>query len=577
MFDQMKVGDILAYDPGTTHKDYDKYLPDWKKCRDAIAGAKAVKDRGMVYLPPLSDAQKPAEYDKYLKGATWYGATGATLDMYTGMIMRKPPAISMNGEQVSEEDQVFFATVTTDGQSFDWMTLSTLNEVFTTNRVGILEDFTVAAALDEDGTPIQTMSQLEYEQQDKKSLSSIYLAESIINWRTDRINGIETPVLWVLKEDTEVANPDNPFDVIEGSQYRVLHLQPIYADIPMEADESEDEYKNRNEASQVAGDSPVIEWRYRQILITPILEAVTSLNVQKKKRDGGDWKVESIVYPMNDNKYMPRIPFYCISQNGVETEVRVPILQDMVEMNMGHYRNSADHEHELHMVSIKTAIFPGWDEDEYGSPMLGQALASPPGEKPFILEANGVSKLLESMKAKEERMAALGAQMLANQGRYVQSAKTAEIATAGESSIIAQVSTNISRALSEVLTFKKLWTNPGEEAEVDVSLNTDFYEERVTSEELSAWTKAVQAGQISSQVFFYNLQRLEAYPRDWTYDEEKEAIEADLAGGEDPQDLASLSERIAMLEQAANMDEVPEDEETDPMDEEEPEEEDPEE
>ena len=72
-----------------THKQYDKRLPQWMRCRDAFGGTDEVKAAGEKYLPKLMD-QTPAEYKAYKARALFYDATARTVEGLSGAILRKP-------------------------------------------------------------------------------------------------------------------------------------------------------------------------------------------------------------------------------------------------------------------------------------------------------------------------------------------------------------------------------------------------------------------------------------------------------------------------------------------------------
>jgi hypothetical protein len=72
----------------TLHPTYEKLKPIWQKCRDAIAGQYAVHERGQSYLPLLA-GQTPQDYLAYKMRATYFNASGRTLDGLVGMVFRK--------------------------------------------------------------------------------------------------------------------------------------------------------------------------------------------------------------------------------------------------------------------------------------------------------------------------------------------------------------------------------------------------------------------------------------------------------------------------------------------------------
>ena len=68
------------------------------------------------------------------------------------------------------------------------------------------------------------------------------------------------------------------------------------------------------------------------------------------------------------------------------------------------------------------------------------------------------------------------------------------------------------------------WIGEGSD-DVTVKYNTDFETDKLTSQDLIAWMGAVQAGMMSYETYYYNLQRSDVYPEGWTAEDEQAAID----------------------------------------------------
>ena len=504
------------------HTKYDEMLPYWQKCRDARKGAKAIKDGDNceTYLPRLDSQvtvnnpngktteQKNREYKNYKDRAIWYGATGKTIEAFKGMIYQKPVQYFSKNKELPkdfiESDLMRYASQ--EDESFSALMQSCTDEILTVNRVGILEDYPVL--IDEaTGEAIQ-MSQLDFERSGITSYSVKYLAEQITNWGTAIHKGRKVESFYVLEEswldyEESLTSPK------ERLRWRLLLLEPV-------------------------GNELI----YKQIIII---------------EDKNGIKIQDIFYPMLNGKHFNFIPFWCLSVSGnMLDEVREPEILDLVEMNIGHYRNSADYENEIHYVSIKTAIFPGWpvDDENWGSPVLGGALATPPEEKPYILEASSNSGLLAEMKEKKENMAILGAQMLSAKGRYIQSAKTSEIENQGQSGILGSLATTLEEFFSVILSLKMEWSGQAAEG-VKVVLNKEYMKNSVAPEMIKDLVAAVQAGKMSFKTFYYNISKLDMYPDGWTEEQEQTAIENETLGAASMEIFTALdtaNKRLTALE-----------------------------
>jgi len=503
------------------HSKYDEMLPYWQKCRDARQGAKAIKDGNNceTYLPRLdsqviwnSDSdktpqQKNLAYKNYKNRGIWFGATGKTVEAFKGMIYQKPVKFfSKNTElpkEFKETDLIKYASQ--EDESFTALMQSCTDEILTVNRVGLLEDFPVL--LNETTGEAVQMSQLEFEKSGITSYSVKYLAEQITNWGVAVHNGRKVESFYVLEEswldyDESLTAPK------ERLRWRLLLLEPTES-----------------------GDLV-----YKQIIIIENKEGIV---------------IKDIFYPLINGKYFNYVPFWCLSVTGNQLDqISEPEINDLAEMNIGHFRNSADYENEMHYVSIKTAIFPGWDSEEFGNPVLGGALATPPEQKPFILEATSTSGLKDEMAAKEQRMAILGAQMLSAKGRYIQSAKTSEIENQGQSGILGSLAATLEEFFSVILSLKMEWSRQGTDG-VKVVLNKEYMKNTLAPEQMKDLVAAVQAGKMSFKTFYYNISKLDMYPDGWTEEDEKNALDSEGLGMASQDMLTavdSLSKRIAGLE-----------------------------
>jgi len=511
------------FDVKARHPKYDEMLPYWERCRDARAGTKAIKTskNAETYLPRLDSqvlygedkdngktpGRKNREYANYKDRAVWFGAVSRTVEAFVSMPFAKPVKYNSKSKTLPKdfEESDIIKYTSQDEESFPALMKACAEEILVVNRVGILEDYPVR--VDDNGATSE-MSLLDAEKNKIFSYSVMYKAEQIVNWGMATHNGRKVESFYVLEESwldysASLSSPKSKL------RWRILLLE------------------------EKEGGALV----YKQIVA----------------KEGVDEKIiiDSMIEPKMNDKLFDYIPFWCLNVYGNKAdEVKEPEILDLVDMNIGHYRNSADYENEMHYVSIKTAIFPGWNREEYGDPVLGGALATPPEQVPFILEATSVSGLAQEMKDKKELMAILGAQMLANKGRYQQSATTAEIDNQGQSGILSSLSATLEAFFGELLTLKYEWAGLGEE-QLSVQLDREYMRNTVKPEMVKDLVAAVQAGKMSFKTFYYNVQKLDMYPNGWTEAQEMDAI--DNAGlGANSQEMFtvmdSLNKRLAVLE-----------------------------
>jgi hypothetical protein len=514
-------GQILNFSVNTMHPEYTEWTPIWKKCRDARIGQRAIKSAGITYLQKMN-GQSPQEYENYKERAQWYGATGRTVESYLGMIYRKEPHIvikeSKSSTNVVEKElfdkDVYYSLTSSKGKSFSSLSRDVVEELIVVNRVGMLIDYPSI-----DPMLLEGMSKFDSEKMNYKPLLSMYKTESIINWHYEYINNIPIPVLFVLKEEIYDTASMGALSPTKVDSYRVLFLEPYFPE------------------------DGVLRGRYKEMsfIETTIKERGVEILVSSATNIG---------YPQKDGEYIDHIPFYIMTDTGIEfTEIKDSMIYDLSETNIGHYRNSADWENELHIVGAKTAIFPGWDKKTNGNPVLGGALACSKGCEPYMLEASSDSGNQKEMDAKEMRMSVLGAERISQKGRYMPSTETAKLNTSSEASTLTGMATFASEAFSEILTEQLQWDKNNDYV-VDLTLNTDYYLDDISGDELLKWMDAYQRGGISYDIYYYNLEKKEAFPPEWDKEKELASLEESLERQTNLQDekFISLSERLAELE-----------------------------
>jgi hypothetical protein len=67
----------------------------------------------------------------------------------------------------------------------------------------------------------------------------------------------------------------------------------------------------------------------------------------------------STAFPKINNEFLDEIPFRFIGIDNVDADVDEPPLIDLVDMNLSHYRSSADYEHGCHFTGLPTPVISG--------------------------------------------------------------------------------------------------------------------------------------------------------------------------------------------------------------------------
>jgi hypothetical protein len=463
-----------------THADYDRQAPKWKRARDARSGQDAVSAAGQTYLPMLKD-QDSNDYDAYKKRATWYGATAMVISGLAGMIFRKAPK-----QNLPAKIQSFVSNIDMRGTPLDMFAKAFTDEILTVGRVGILVDH--PPLLDLDG---RVLTQADAEKMNLRPTLNLYKTERILNWKHRQIANKWELSMVVLSEHHSI--PKDEFSDVVEERWRVLDLDP------------NDEYRVR-------------VFRKRN-------ERDTGPSLPEQVQIGED------LYPLMNGTRMNFIPFYCASEDDVDICPKEPPLIDLVDLNLAHWRVTADYEHGCHFTGLPTPVISGYtpEQDEDGKKPEKLFIGSnhawvfpDPQAKATYLEFNGqgLKALENNLDRKEAQMAVIGSRMIMSekQGKTPEGATTTVVHRTGESSRLASIANSASTAFSRALEILSQWAQaPGE---ILYQLNRDFMPIIVDSNALNALVAAVVAKTLPFDDFWEMLQRGDIVPAD------KEAAEA---------------------------------------------------
>jgi hypothetical protein len=310
---------------------------------------------------------------------------------------------------------------------------------------------------------------------------TVYKAEHIVNWKLARVNNAMQPVMVVLQENYEIEIDE--FESKCDTQYRELRLE------------------NGKYLQRI--------WR-------------------RKDGDSKEWvQFGQDIIPTKGGAPLSALPFYPFGPEALSMEVQQSPILDLVDINLSHYRTSADLEHGAHFTGLPTPFIAGVQLGENEKIHIGssQAIVSPdPQASATFMEftGQGLGSLERLMDRKEKQMAALGARMLAPEKAGVEAANTLSMRHNGEDSVLAGIAKLVATGLTEVLTFMADWA--GIAGEVSYELNTDYLPRGMSAQDLTALIAGWQQGAYSFQTVFENLQRSEIIAADVTPEEEQARI-----------------------------------------------------
>ena len=460
-----------------TRKEYDELLKDVTKNRDAVKGERAIKEKTTDYLPPLA-SMTSSQYE--MKNGRQQIVVGTELTSEGRAAYRKYLSLAYfygaTGRTVDGLTGLIFAkkpvkelsssieylnnNIDGKGNSLRKQAQKAVEEAFISPKSGLLVDFPRVE---------QKTSIAEAEANNLRPKILHYPYESIVNWFYDVADNETKLTMLVLKECVDELT--DRFNVETVTQYRVLEL---------------------------------IDGNYHQSLVD----------------EEGNIILEPSLVLVNGQPSR-EIPFYQIEVGSDKKS----IINDLVDANLNHYRFFADYAAKEHASAFPVFYETGVQGDDQNI-MIG------PGAKWVNMSSDAQFGVLQTqsdggsmrtyLQDMEQRMAALGAEMLKPRISSAESAEAKSLDQVAQNSTTANVAINVSEAYTKALNFAARWLGDQENAEYQ--LNTDYNPTGMNPQMLTALMAAVQNGDISYQTFYENLQKGEIANPERTVEEEQALI-----------------------------------------------------
>jgi hypothetical protein len=214
----------------------------------------------------------------------------------------------------------------------------------------------------------------------------------------------------------------------------------------------------------------------------------------------------------NGNVYN-EIPFRFVNPRGNGCDVEKSPMYDICDLNIAHYRNSADYEESVFVVGQPTVYASGltetWVKEVLGGKLQIGArgiIPLPEGGNAGMMQAAPNTMAFEAMQHKERQMLALGAKLV-EQKQVQRTATEAGIEEQAESSVLSSVARNVSDGILWALQWCGYFVGV-EEGQIKFELNTDFDLVNMSPAERDQLLKEWQAEAISFSELRENLRRV---------------------------------------------------------------------
>jgi len=455
-----------------TRQEILKKLPIYKVIDDCLD--QLVKEKGETYLPKPNPNDKSndntARYDAYLRRAVFYDVTSRTLNGLVGQAYSNDPEIKVPD---------LLKPLLKDANGRNVTLLQSSKEatefVVSKGRCGLFIDYPKTAG------PATRQQLID------GSISptiNIYSPGNVINWDVKKVGSKHILSLVVLLEIVQIRSADG-FELRDQTQYRVLRLD-----------------EGGNYIQELYTPDPVPTGTPTPAQGNPALDkgGFASMGASGAASDGFSVSPDA-TFNVTDSTGAPFkvIPFTFIGAVNNDPGVDAAPLFNLAELNIGHYRNSADYEESCFIVGQPTYVVSGLTSDWLKNQLKGVinvgsrgGLPLPVGADAKILQPEPNTMPKEAMEHKEKQMVAIGAKLVEND-KVQQTATAANIENTSETSILATACNNVSAAYTFALEIASQMVGATFTEETLIfKLNTDFAINRMSAQErtqlIAEWT-----------------------------------------------------------------------------------------
>lgn len=471
----------MAMDKGIRFKPSAAYVERsivWRRIRDVMKGEDEVKKNAETHLTkPEGMIERPDLWRSYVTRAEFYPASSQTVVGFKGLIFRRPPVVELPGEFSKWSD-----AITEEGMSAADFSKLVTEEAITTGRYAVLVDM-----------PAPPDGQEELSSKARPFLSG-WCAEAIEDARSTLIEDPTSgeyrrvPSFVQLREKVSEPDPADEFATIEAEQIRILDLATGVYRVRL----------------------------YRQIK-------------QGGKTLVDRWLLWKELYPKGPNgEPLTFIPIIFIGATNLTVDIDPSPIEALVGLNLSHFRTSADLEWGAYLTACPTPWIVGWENKKKKKLTIGPGAAwTFEDEKVKIgilkMGADDLGALERRLASKEDKMAKLGAMLLRAKSKQPETAEATKIEHSSEASILSLIAGNVSKGIAIALQWA-MWWKSGRELEATFELNREFYDSRMSPQELEAYMKGLQSGALPVKLYAHQLARGDMLPEGMKKEEAEELI-----------------------------------------------------
>lgn len=225
---------------------------------------------------------------------------------------------------------------------------------------------------------------------------------------------------------------------------------------------------------------------------------------------------------------LPFIPLAFVGAADNDAHPDQAPLLGLANMNLAHYRNSADFEESAFLMGQPMLAISGVTEDwiaKRGTIVFGSraALPLPDNGKAELLQVAPNTLAKEAMLDKERMMQQLGARLMA-QGEAVKTATQSAAETKSAYSVLSLACDNVSEAYTRALQWAETWGRPAK-SDASFAIDTRFNDLTLDANAVRELVAAWQAGIVPQSDAVMLLQRLGVIDQGKTVEQVRDEIE----------------------------------------------------
>ncbi len=470
-----KTADVNT--PSLAYQDMERAR---KLPRALMGGTAAMRDAGREYLP-----QEPAEsaqnYENRLSRSVLYNVYGQAVTDLTGKVFSKPVHPK---DDVPKDIKSWLENVDLAGNDLN----AFANKVFGDAFLGvsyILVDYPRVA----------TGGTLAEERKTGARPYCVHIpCQNLIGWKSARVGGVETLTQVRIRETS--VEEDGEWGEKTVTRVRVLDLKPV-------------------EGGGVRCHFTVWE-------------------PTKDAKGSEDWKINSKLSGVMSIGFIPFVPVYTKRTDFMAGK---PPLADLADLNCLHWQKWSDANQIEHVASVPILFFTGFTPTESGTPAVSEVSASK-----MLTDTNSeanlryvehsgaaISSNRESLKDLEDRMAKAALDPMVTRPGNVTATATS-VDTAKASCPLQAWAWGLQDSLELALQYTGAWVGKSPDECGGVNVNSDFGLS-ITDMTLAELTQAYQAGLLSRQTIWAELQRRGRLSDDFDAEEEMDRIMTEARDG----------------------------------------------